>query len=105
MQDLVRVPMENGELSTPENEFSIYFAHVAPNQCSMRLDLERSRAWVIFQEEQIEADCCCRNTGGDPAPTGYRFCNRAAQRAKQGTFGTVFSENISGYESVVRPYL
>lgn len=50
-QDLVRVPMEHGELSSPENEFSIYLAHVAPNQCSMRLDLEHSRAWVIFQEE------------------------------------------------------
>lgn len=48
-EDLVRVPMECGELSAPENEFSIYFAHVAPDQCSMRLDLERARAWVIFQ--------------------------------------------------------
>lgn len=50
-EDLVRVPMESGKLSAPENQFSIYFAHVAPDQCSMRLDLERSRAWVIFQEK------------------------------------------------------
>ena len=48
-EDLFRVPMEYGELLALENEFSIYFAHVAPDQCSMRLDLERSRAWVIFQ--------------------------------------------------------
>jgi hypothetical protein len=48
--DLVRVPMEYGELSNPEDEFSVYFAHVAPNQCSMRMDLEKLRAWVIFTE-------------------------------------------------------
>jgi len=48
--DLVRIPMEYGELSNPEDEFSVYFAHLAPNQCSMRMDLEKSRAWVIFTE-------------------------------------------------------
>jgi hypothetical protein len=50
-EDLVRIPMEYGELPTPENEFSIYFAHVAPDQCSMRLDLESACAWVIFQKK------------------------------------------------------
>ena len=50
-EDLARVPMEYGKLSRPENEFSIYFAHVARDQCSMRLDLESARAWVIFQEK------------------------------------------------------
>ncbi len=50
--DLMRVPMEYGELPSPENEFSIYFAHVAPDQCSMRLDLATSRAWVVFQERK-----------------------------------------------------
>ncbi len=48
--DLARLPMQYGELSTPESQFSIYFAHVAPDQCSMRLDLEKARAWVIFQQ-------------------------------------------------------
>ena len=51
-EDLFRVPMESGELPSPENELSIYFAHIAPDQCSMRLDLGSSRAWVIFQEKQ-----------------------------------------------------
>ena len=50
--DLIRVPMEYGELPAPENEFSIYFAHVTPDQCSMRLDLATSRSWVIFQERK-----------------------------------------------------
>ena len=51
-EDLFRVPMEYGELPPPENEFSIYFAHVAPEQCSMRMDLASTRAWVVFQEKQ-----------------------------------------------------
>ncbi len=48
-EDVVRVPMDYGMLPAPESELSIYFAHVVANECSMRLDLERSRAWVIFQ--------------------------------------------------------
>ena len=50
--DLVRVPMERGELPSPENSFSVYFAHVAPDQCSMRLDVAKERAWVVFEEKK-----------------------------------------------------
>jgi hypothetical protein len=49
-QDLVRVPMELGELPSPENQFSVYFAHEAPTRCSMRLDLEKTGAFVAFQQ-------------------------------------------------------
>jgi Protein of unknown function (DUF2911) len=49
-EDLVRLPMDYGELLHPESQFSIYFAHVAPDQCSMRVDLEKARAWVIFAQ-------------------------------------------------------
>jgi hypothetical protein len=49
--DLVRIPMDHGQLDEPESQFSIFFAHIAPQQCSMRLDLERMRAWVIFQQK------------------------------------------------------
>ena len=49
--DLVRIPMDYGQLDQPESQFNIFFAHVAPQQCSMRLDLERARAWVIFQQK------------------------------------------------------
>lgn len=48
-QDLVRVPMQWGELSSPESTFSIYFAHLAPGQCTMRVDLNKTRAWIDFQ--------------------------------------------------------
>jgi hypothetical protein len=51
-QDLVRVPMQWGELSSPESTFSIYFAHLAPGQCTMRLDLNTTRAWVDFQNKK-----------------------------------------------------
>jgi hypothetical protein len=51
-QDLVRVPMQWGELSSPESRFTIYFAHLGPSQCSMRLDLDKARAWVEFQDSK-----------------------------------------------------
>jgi hypothetical protein len=48
-QDLLRVPMQWGALSSAESTFSVYFAHLAPGECTMRLDLEKSRTWVEFQ--------------------------------------------------------
>ena len=50
-KDLARIPMESGELGSPESQFGVYFAHVAPNQCSMRLTLANLGTWVIFQEK------------------------------------------------------
>ncbi len=49
-QDFARIPMQFGKLPQPEGEFTVYFAHVAANQCSMRLDLQKARAWVVFKE-------------------------------------------------------
>ncbi len=48
-QDLARVPMQVGSLSSPEPQFSVYFAHVAPDQCNMRLDLQKARAFIPFK--------------------------------------------------------
>ena len=50
-QDLARIPMQFGELAQAEPTFSAYFAHIAPDQCNLRLDLERARAWVIFKRK------------------------------------------------------
>lgn len=50
--DLLRVPMDWGELPSPESEFSIYFAHPTPSQCTMRVDLEKARAWVDFEDKK-----------------------------------------------------
>jgi hypothetical protein len=49
-QDLVRVPMQSGELPSPELEFSVAFEHVAPDQCNIRLDLDKSGYFVTFQK-------------------------------------------------------
>ncbi len=50
-QDLVRVPMESGELPSPEPEFSVSFGHIAPDQCSMRLDLDKNGNFTMFHRE------------------------------------------------------
>jgi Protein of unknown function (DUF2911) len=48
-QDLARIPMEFGKLPQAEPAFTAYFAHVAPDECNLRLDLENARAWVAFK--------------------------------------------------------
>ena len=50
-QDLVRVPMDEGELAAPAPQFNATFAHVAPDQCSLRLELEKAGHWAIFQKK------------------------------------------------------
>jgi len=51
-QDLVKIPMDLGELPQAELEFTSYFAHTAPNQCNLRLDLGKARAWIVFKHKQ-----------------------------------------------------
>ena len=50
-QDLVRVAMESGEVLMPEPQFSASFAHVAPNQCSLRLEMANTGSWVTFERK------------------------------------------------------
>jgi hypothetical protein len=50
-QDLVRVAMESGEVPMPEPQFSASFAHVAPNQCSLRLEMANTGSWVTFERK------------------------------------------------------
>jgi hypothetical protein len=40
-QDLVRVPMDAGELPNPESQFNAALEHIQPNQCNLRLDLDK----------------------------------------------------------------
>jgi Protein of unknown function (DUF2911) len=46
--DLVRVPMDSGELAAPEPELNLAFAHVAPDQCNLRLEVESVGTYVSF---------------------------------------------------------
>ena len=48
--DLVRVPMESGQLPAPEPQFNVGFAHVAPDQCSLRLDIATLGNWAVFTQ-------------------------------------------------------
>jgi hypothetical protein len=50
-QDLIRVPMESGELPTPEPTFSVAFAHVAPQQCNIRVDAEKTGHFATFHQK------------------------------------------------------
>ena len=49
-QDLVRAPMQSGEIDNPLKQPKVVFAHVAPKQCNMRLYYEKTGAWVEFKE-------------------------------------------------------
>jgi hypothetical protein len=50
-QDVARGKMELEKLSTPEPQLSIYFGHLAPKQCTMRVDYGKVRAiGDIFQK-------------------------------------------------------
>jgi len=50
-QDLVRVPMDSGELPSPEADLNVAFEHVAPGQCNLRIDLEKYGHFAIFQKK------------------------------------------------------
>jgi hypothetical protein len=50
-KDVVRAPMQIGRLPSPEPEFSVYFAHTGPKECTMRIDIADTRAWVPFQQK------------------------------------------------------
>lgn len=49
-QDLSRTPMKIGSLSQPATEITVYFAHIAPKQCNMRLYYGKIGAWAEFRE-------------------------------------------------------
>ncbi len=49
--DLVRVPMESGELPAPESQLNVSFAHVAPGECNLRLDVATVGNWAIFKQK------------------------------------------------------
>ncbi|MGC2195571.1 MAG: DUF2911 domain-containing protein [Terriglobales bacterium] len=50
-QDLSRVEMQIGQLSEPNKQFSVFFGHVAPKQCNMRMYYGKTGTWVEFKEK------------------------------------------------------
>ncbi|HXY49310.1 MAG TPA: DUF2911 domain-containing protein [Terriglobales bacterium] len=49
-QDLLRIPMNVGELGQPAPELTVSFAHVAPKQCNLRLYYGKTGSWAEFRE-------------------------------------------------------
>ncbi len=49
--DLVRAPMDSGELPNPETNLSVGFEHAGPGQCNLRLDLDKFGHFVTFREK------------------------------------------------------
>lgn len=49
-EDLVRAPMQSGEVSDPQ-PFSLSFGHIAPKQCSLRIYYGKMGTWVDFKEK------------------------------------------------------
>ena len=50
-QDLVRTPMQTGELSQAEGQLKIFFGHTGPKRCEINVDYGKSRAWIEFMEK------------------------------------------------------
>ena len=46
--DIVRATMDTGELPHAVNQFSVFFGHIAPNQCALRFELDKVGASTIF---------------------------------------------------------
>ena len=50
-QDIVRIPMEVGKLPSGADNLKIVFAHMAPQQCNMRLYRGKIGVWMEFKEK------------------------------------------------------
>ena len=50
-QDLSPVEMQIGQLSEPNKQFSLFFGHVAPKQCNMRIYFGKIGTWAEFSEK------------------------------------------------------
>jgi hypothetical protein len=50
-EDIARVRMSLGQLSEPQKEVEVFFGHVAPKQCNMRIYYGKSGAWAEFKEK------------------------------------------------------
>ena len=50
-QDLVRAPMEVGEIPEPMKELELSFAHMSEKQCSLRVYYQKTGAFTDFLEK------------------------------------------------------
>jgi DUF2911 family protein len=50
-QDVVRAPMESGQLSEPTKELDLAFAHIAAKVCNLRLYYGKAGSFAEFKEK------------------------------------------------------
>lgn len=50
-KDVVRAPMQVGTLLQPSIDFSVYFEHSGRQECTLRVDIAETGAWVPFQQK------------------------------------------------------
>ena len=50
-QDLVRAPMQTGELSQAEGQLKVFFGHTGPKRCEINVDYGKNRAWIEFMQK------------------------------------------------------
>lgn len=47
--DIIRATMDTGELPHAVDQFSVFFGHIAPNQCALRFELDKTGAFTTFE--------------------------------------------------------
>jgi hypothetical protein len=50
-KDIVRAPMQIGTLLQPSLDLSVYFEHSGKQECTLRVDIAETGAWVPFQQK------------------------------------------------------
>lgn len=50
-KDLARAQMETGTLPSPEPQFSVYFGHTGPKECTVRFVIADIGAWTAFEQQ------------------------------------------------------
>lgn len=50
-QDIGRVQMQTGELSSSTSTLTAYFGHIAPHTCTLSLDFGKQRGYADFKEK------------------------------------------------------
>ena len=49
-RDLLRTPMQIGQLGQKQPGAKVIFAHISPKQCNMRIYNDKTGAWAEFKE-------------------------------------------------------
>jgi hypothetical protein len=50
-KDVVRAPMQVGILTQPSLDLGVYFEHSGRQECTLRVDIAETGAWVPFQQK------------------------------------------------------